>query len=159
MSIKFSCPSCAKTYDVDDKFSGKSTKCVKCGEKIKVPLMAGGLVFEDVDEPKPSRSKKIDSQIEEDTGDVTTKRVTAGILGILFGVFGLQRFVAGQPVFGLILLTISLGSWAVAIQTDIVGIGYLGSAAVSMFGFIDGIVMLFLSDKAFARKYLKKAKP
>lgn len=35
--IEFACQSCGKTYEVDDKHAGKTTKCAKCKSQLVVP--------------------------------------------------------------------------------------------------------------------------
>ena len=37
MAIAFSCPSCDRTYSVDEKFAGKITACKGCGTRVIVP--------------------------------------------------------------------------------------------------------------------------
>ncbi|MEM6259370.1 MAG: hypothetical protein AAGI37_13885, partial [Planctomycetota bacterium] len=35
--IEFQCPSCGKTYRVSVAMAGKSAKCKRCGERMRVP--------------------------------------------------------------------------------------------------------------------------
>jgi hypothetical protein len=37
MAISFKCPGCGASYNVKDEYAGKSTKCKKCGELMKIP--------------------------------------------------------------------------------------------------------------------------
>jgi predicted Zn finger-like uncharacterized protein len=39
MPIEFACPSCKKPYRVKDELAGKSAKCGKCGNRMKIPVM------------------------------------------------------------------------------------------------------------------------
>ena len=41
MAIAFSCPSCDRTYTVDDKFAGKVTACKGCTTRMVVPDAEG----------------------------------------------------------------------------------------------------------------------
>lgn len=36
--VEFRCNACAKRYKVDEKFSGKKTKCKACGEEMEIPF-------------------------------------------------------------------------------------------------------------------------
>lgn len=38
--ISVKCPSCPKTYNVDDKFAGKKAKCKECGAIMSIPALA-----------------------------------------------------------------------------------------------------------------------
>lgn len=42
--IRFNCPSCDKSYHVDDKHAGKASKCKACGSKMQVPAKAAETV-------------------------------------------------------------------------------------------------------------------
>ena len=41
MAIAFSCPSCDRTFTVDDKFAGRVTACKGCGTRMVVPDAEG----------------------------------------------------------------------------------------------------------------------
>ena len=62
-------------------------------------------------------------------------KVTAGVLAILIGVFGVHKFYLGKPGQGLLYL---LFSWT-------------GIPAIA--GLIEGILYLVSTDEAFAEKY------
>jgi len=38
MPIEFACPKCKEKYRVKDKLAGKSAKCAKCNQRIKIPI-------------------------------------------------------------------------------------------------------------------------
>jgi TM2 domain-containing membrane protein YozV len=67
-----------------------------------------------------------------------SKRVLAGVLGILLGSLGIHKFVLGYTTQGLIILGISLITC---------GIG------TSIIGLIEGIIYLSKSDKEFIYTY------
>ncbi len=69
------------------------------------------------------------------------KRVLAGVLGIVFGAFGVHKFVLGYQNEGLIMLLIS-------ILTCGIGAGF-----VALIGLIEGIVYLTKSDEEFYQMY------
>ncbi len=47
MSIEFACPNCKKQYCVKEHLAGKSAKCAKCGNRLKVPAVVADLAGED----------------------------------------------------------------------------------------------------------------
>jgi TM2 domain-containing membrane protein YozV len=82
--------------------------------------------------------------VVDDNGNVIpkssqeSKRVLAGVLGILLGVFGIHKFVLGYTNEGIILLIISLVTCGIA---------------GSIIGLIEGIVYLTKSDEEFVYMY------
>lgn len=67
-----------------------------------------------------------------------SKRVIAGILGILLGAFGIHKFVLGYTKEGVIMLILAIIT--------------CGSVP-SLIGFIEGIVYLTKSDEEFIEIY------
>ncbi|MCL9809619.1 TM2 domain-containing protein [Flavobacterium luminosum] len=65
------------------------------------------------------------------------KKVLAGVMGILFGGFGVHKFILGYTTEGIIQLVISVVTC---------GLG-------SMIGFIEGIIYLTKSDEEFYQTY------
>jgi prepilin-type processing-associated H-X9-DG protein len=43
MPIRFTCPHCGMTTDVDDQYAGQSVACVRCKKKISYPEPDGGM--------------------------------------------------------------------------------------------------------------------
>ena len=74
--------------------------------------------------------------------DVASKKMTAGLLGILIGGFGVHKFVLGYQNAGLIMLLISLLTCG------------LGAMVMGPIGLIEGILYLTKSDEEFYRTYL-----
>jgi TM2 domain-containing membrane protein YozV len=66
-----------------------------------------------------------------------SKKVIAGIMGILFGSFGIHKFILGYTNEGIIQLVVSL-----------VTCGLFG-----IVGFIEGIIYLTKSDEEFYNTY------
>lgn len=66
-----------------------------------------------------------------------SKRVAAGICGILLGAFGVHRFILGDTPGGLIRIALSVFTC---------GTG-------SIIGFIEGIIYLTKSDEDFIQTY------
>ena len=70
------------------------------------------------------------------------KKVIAGVLGILFGGFGVHKFILGYTTEGLI---------QIAITVVTCGVG-------SLIGLIEGIIYLTKSDEDFVRTYIQNKK-
>jgi TM2 domain-containing membrane protein YozV len=80
-------------------------------------------------------------------GDVSNKRITAGVLGLLLGSLGVHKFVLGMTGPGLILLLSTICTC------------FIGSAVTSIIGLIEGIIYLSKSDEDFYRDYIVNKKP
>jgi len=74
------------------------------------------------------------------------KRILAGVLGILLGVFGVHKFVLGYQNEGLTMLLISVLTCGI------------GAIFISLIGLIEGIVYLTKSDEEFYQMYQENKK-
>ncbi|MDE6392329.1 MAG: hypothetical protein K2L59_03560 [Muribaculaceae bacterium] len=73
-----------------------------------------------------------------DNSEISSKKTLCGIMALLFGSLGVQYFILGKTAGGFITILLSLitcGAWATIT-------------------FIQGIVMLCMSDADFKRKYI-----
>ena len=70
-----------------------------------------------------------------------SKRIIAGILGILLGSFGVHKFVLGYTTQGIIMLAVT-----------IVTCGF-GAGLTGLIGLIEGIIYLTKSDEEFIQTY------
>jgi TM2 domain-containing membrane protein YozV len=70
------------------------------------------------------------------------KKITAGILGILLGGFGVHKFYLGYTKAGIIQLVLGIVTCGVA----------------GIVGFIEGIIYLTKSDEEFDRTYVQNQK-
>ncbi len=70
-----------------------------------------------------------------------SKRILAGILGIIFGGIGIHKFVLGYTTEGLIMLAATILTCGVA------------SIVTSIVGLIEGIIYLTKSDAEFIYEY------
>jgi TM2 domain-containing membrane protein YozV len=66
-----------------------------------------------------------------------SKRVLAGVLGILLGAWGIHRFVLGDIAGGLIRIAIT----------------FVTCGTGSIIGLIEGIIYLTKTDEAFIQEY------
>lgn len=70
--------------------------------------------------------------------NINSKKILCGIMAILFGTLGVQYFVLGKIQAGIITILLSIvtcGAWEIVT-------------------FIQGILMLCMSDADFKRKYI-----
>ncbi len=70
-----------------------------------------------------------------------SKRVTAGILGVLLSSLGIHKFVLGYTKEGLIMLLVSVLTCGI------------GASVMGVIGFIEGIIYLTKSDEEFIEIY------
>jgi len=70
-----------------------------------------------------------------------SKRIIAGVIGILIGAFGVHKFVLGYTTQGIIML-------AITIVTCGIGAGITG-----LIGLIEGIIYLTKTDEEFIYTY------
>jgi|SRR5690606_16268369 len=84
-------------------------------------------------------------------GGTDNKKVMAGVLAIVFGAFGIHKFILGYNKEGIIMLavTIILGSLTCG----------AGAAVAGIVGLIEGIIYLTKSDAEFYATYQIGRKP
>ena len=70
------------------------------------------------------------------------KKITAGILGILLGAFGIHKFILGYQKAGLIMLLVT-----------VLTCGF-GGAVMGVVGLVEGIMYLTKSDEEFVSTYI-----
>lgn len=75
-----------------------------------------------------------------------SKKLPAGICGILLGAFGIHKFILGYTKEGVIMLLVS-----------ILTIGFL-AWVMGIIGLIEGIIYLTKSDEEFVATYVNGKK-
>jgi TM2 domain-containing membrane protein YozV len=75
--------------------------------------------------------------------DANSKKILAGVLGIVFGGLGVHRFILGDVTGGLIRIAIT-----------VVSCGTVGS----IIGLVEGIIYLTKSDQEFYDTYMVQRK-
>ena len=76
----------------------------------------------------------------------SSKRVAAGILGILLGALGIHKFILGYTTQGLVMLLLSILTCGIA------------AWLMGLIGLIEGIIYLTKSDEEFIETYQVKQK-
>ncbi len=85
---------------------------------------------------RDDRDDDLDSRRERRPATQESKRVLAGVLAIVLGIFGVHKFVLGYTVPGIIMLVLGLCTGLSAIV-----------------GIIEGIIYLTKSDEEFVETY------
>lgn len=85
-------------------------------------------------------------------GDVSSRKIAAGICGILFGTFGVHKFIAGLTGGAVTMLVVSL--CAIVLGPFTCGITILALPVMHIIGLIEGIVYLTKSDLEFYNLYM-----
>lgn len=85
-------------------------------------------------------------------GDISGKKIAAGICGILFGTFGVHKFIVGLTSGAVTMLVISLVSLVAGPFTC--GITIFAIPVMHIIGIIEGILYLTKSDAEFYHIYM-----
>ena len=102
------------------------------------------------DEAKET-AKEFTDAAKETFADPGSKKILAGVLGIILGAFGVHKFVLGYTKEGIIMLviTVVLGIFTFGILSWVMGV----------IGLIEGIVYLTKSDEEFHNTYQASKRP
>jgi TM2 domain-containing membrane protein YozV len=79
-----------------------------------------------------------------------SKKIPAGICGILLGALGVHKFILGYTTEGIIMLVVTLVG-------GIVTCG-IAAAVMGIIGLVEGIIYLTKSDEEFAQTYVQNKK-
>ena len=82
--------------------------------------------------------------------NANSKKILAGIMGILFGTFGVHKFVLGYSTPGVIMLVITLAGGVVTCG--------VASFVMSVIGLIEGIIYLTKSPEEFEATYIDSSR-
>ncbi len=88
------------------------------------------------------------------------RKLVAGLLGIMLGTFGAHKFYLGYTSEGVILLSISLGSFVVVmLSCGILFPLIIGMVAAQIIGIVEGVIYLSKPDDEFQATYRTNKKP
>ena len=76
-----------------------------------------------------------------------SKKLPAGICGILLGGLGIHKFILGYSTEGIIMLLITLLTCG------------FGAGVMGIIGLVEGIIYLCKSDEEFYNTYVANKKP
>jgi TM2 domain-containing membrane protein YozV len=83
---------------------------------------------------------------ESSGGNNASKKVAAGICGILLGALGVHKFILGYTTEGVIMLLVSILTCGI------------GAPVMSIIGLIEGIIYLTKTDEVFINTYVLNKK-
>ena len=103
----------------------------------------------DQQEVQPSVGEGAEAPVAAEAPEVVdaSKKIAAGICGILLGSFGVHKFILGYTTEGIIMLVVSLVGGIVTCGA--------GTGIVGIIGLVEGIIYLTKSDDDFYTTYVK----
>ena len=145
--MEIECPHCKTVLSVDGSQAGLVLDCPRCTGRFHVPVPVAkprvpGTFFG----PDSPDSYESDPQVEE----FVEKKFSAGICALLFGIFGLHKFLLGLHSAGLIMLAVSLSG---VVLTPCLLVPIFGPFIMWTIGVIEGIIYLSKSEDQFYQDY------
>lgn len=83
--------------------------------------------------------------------DIGSQKITAGLLAIFFGLFGVHKFYLGFNNSGIVILICSMITWSLAILSC--GILFMLPMIFIIITLVEGIIYLTKSDRDFHYDY------
>jgi TM2 domain-containing membrane protein YozV len=153
MPIEFRCVNCRKLLRVADSDAGRRAQCPECGAVLTVPSATANPDFVAVaavdDRAGPPPAAQYDS----------SKRLAAGLCGVLLGGLGVHKFILGLNGPGTIMLLVTLAPIGITFATCGFGVPLmLGTGAMHVIGLVEGIIYLTKSDAEFHQLYIVEKK-
>jgi TM2 domain-containing membrane protein YozV len=84
--------------------------------------------------------------------DKASKKIAAGICGILLGGLGVHKFILGYTGAGIIMLALTLATIPIGFITC--GVGFVISPVIHIIGLVEGVIYLTKTDAEFVRTYV-----
>lgn len=145
--MHLTCPFCQVRLAVPPTQAGSTTACPTCGGKFQVPLP--------VAHSGVGGSRTYAGSQNPHFQAFVSKKVAAGVCGILLGGLGVHKFVLGLNSAGVIMLVV----WLAGFMTGMCLILPLfASIAMNVIGLVEGIIYLAKSDEDFYRTYALEKK-
>ncbi|MGB7209556.1 MAG: NINE protein [Pyrinomonadaceae bacterium] len=129
------CPGCA-TQNL-----GVNARCTNCGTILPIS-------------PMPMQQVPNYGTVQPAGAE---KKLAAGLCGILLGGLGIHKFILGYNQEGIIMISVYLVSFIIALITC--GIGTPLILVPTVIGIVEGIIYLTKSDQEFVQTYIVNKKP
>lgn len=140
--ISLLCPYCHAKLAVSPRHAGLTINCPKCDGRFQVPILTA------------SHSQASSQPLARDNNaavrDFATKKVAAGLCGILLGGLGVHKFILGFNAAGVIMLVVWIGG---LISGLCLVVPLVASIAMNVIGLIEGIIYLTKTDEEFYQTY------
>ena len=142
-NIDVRCPFCQTPITIPPAYAGSPVDCPSCKGKFQAPMAAGYGYGQPGYQQHPA------------VREFASKKIAAGICGIMLGGLGIHKFVLGFNGAGAIMLSIYL----VGMVTGMcLVVPILACLAMQIIGLIEGIMYLTKSDEEFYQLYAVQRK-
>ena len=131
------CSNCNAEVRIGSKY------CAKCGTVIGQNKSLNEMASKD--RLSSSKTSTVNDSIE--INDLKSKRLSAGLCGILLGGFGVHKFILGYNQQGYIYLGAFIGTFC-----------FGGFLFVSLLALVEGIIYLTMPIDQFKRTYIDNKK-
>lgn len=132
---------------------GTVITCTQCQGQFQIPIATATVTpnnpFSTSNSPPIPPAYSFGFNASADKKAFTDKKILAGLLGIFLGGLGIHKFVLGFNNAGLIMLAVSLSG----IVGSCLFFPAFASAAMSIIGFVEGLIYLTKSDDDFYQTY------
>ncbi len=140
--IVIQCPYCHLQTTASLSQAGHVIECPKCVAKFQVPFATAN----------SSTGNRVTNPAYQ---EFVSKKVAAGICGILLGGLGIHKFILGFNNAGAIMLSVYLLS---AITGMCLFVPFLAAAAMQVIGLVEGVLYLTKTDEEFYQLYAVQKK-
>ncbi len=136
------CPQCAKSNPDGAKF------CSFCGSAMPSAPPEGA------PQPMPTAAPAVAAP--DPVREFASRKVAAGVCGILLGAFGVHKFILGLNGAAVTMLVVTLVSFPLVVLTC--GASIVVPWAMGIIGLIEGIMYLSMNDQDFYQTYAVRKK-
>ena len=134
------CPHCQVHLGVHPTQAGTVISCPQCQGQFQIPVPMAQAGY----------GPQGDSWSSAEVQMFASKKVAAGVCGILLGGLGVHKFILGFNTAGVIMLLITLGG---VITGACLIFPLFASAAMNVIGLVEGIIYLTKTDEDFYQTY------
>ena len=160
------CPTCGTSLEVPDEQLGTRVECPDCGKTFVAKELPRESRPAERARPRRSSSRECPecgAAVEREdrrcpecdaplsrrrgvSGDVHSKKVAAGVCGILLGALGIHKFVLGFTTAGVIMLLVTVLTCGI------------GGSVMGVIGLVEGIIYLTKTEEEFHQSYMIEKK-
>lgn len=123
------CPSCGQSTNIDAAF------CSRCGHQFSSQFAQPAQV-------PPGPTQALYAVRPQHLQDANSKKMVAGLCGVLLNCLGVHKFILGYTGAGLVMLLGSILTCGIA------------APIFSVIGIIEGIMYLTKTDEEFYERYM-----
>jgi len=132
--MNVNCPHCQVRLSIHPSQAGSVVACPICAGKFQIPIPTASSGY-----GSPYAHHFVSPEVQA----FASKKIAAGICGILLGALGVHKFVLGLNTSGAIMLALSIFGACL----------YIPIIAMATIGMIEGIIYLTKSDEDFFQTY------